>query len=209
MTTNVFVNVTISNTFKWSWWRSVRHSRGKWTEKPLFSHGCWVSKNMPQTSSAKLVGSTNWRAPEGKPSHTFFFFLTEHLNGHLKQHSPKVDIVDVPLPEADGGISSSGQHVTLWALGIRWELETQDIHRSRSRITPTKLYLNQDMPSIRRVKYQHFPLLLSPSGKHPDLQPTCKSNLISVSRDGMKVTMTDRYTGPEYPFTVLRPVVYI
>lgn len=48
-----------------------------------------------------------------------------HLEHHLKQHSPKVDVVDIPLPEADSSISSSGQHVTFWALGKRWELKIQ------------------------------------------------------------------------------------
>lgn len=43
-----------------------------------------------------------------------------------QSNPPEVDVVDVPLPKADGGISSSGQHVTLGALGKRWELETQE-----------------------------------------------------------------------------------
>lgn len=32
---------------------------------------------------------------------------------------PEVDVVDVPLPEADSSVSSSGQHVAFGALG-KW-----------------------------------------------------------------------------------------
>lgn len=49
---------------------------------------------------------------------------------YKKIHSPKVDVIDIPLPEADSSISSSGQHVTFWALGKRWELKTQVAVRS-------------------------------------------------------------------------------
>lgn len=66
-------------------------------------------------------------------TNVFIFLIitsTEYLpmspfQAHWKQHSPEVDVVDVPLPEADHGIGSGGQQEAFWALGKRWELRKQ------------------------------------------------------------------------------------
>lgn len=63
------------------------------------------------------------------------FHATVLGNSLNRKRSPKVDVVDVPLPEADGGISSSGQHVTLGALGKRWKLKTHISHRKYTTYT--------------------------------------------------------------------------
>lgn len=80
-----------------------------------------------ETSRINKVRSTEGKpffTPEQQRMHTLLL-LIQHLH-NLEQRSPEVDIVDIPLPETDGSVSSSGQHVTFWALGKRWELEAQD-----------------------------------------------------------------------------------